>query len=100
MRRLRRPSSITMQVAIWPLPSTSFHARPLAELQTWQACCGGDFSLSQAAPSLKMSRRWLVAFPKGLLKGSGAGGRFRLVFFPPSAPLAVGGGLGARGIDI
>ena len=28
--------SITMEAAIWPLPSTSFQVRPAAELQTWQ----------------------------------------------------------------
>src|ERR1044071_2517476 len=48
MRRLRRPSSITMEAAIWPLPSTSFQERPAAELQAWQGCCGGDFKRAPA----------------------------------------------------
>src|SRR6266850_277442 len=93
MRRLRRPSSITMEVAIWPLPSTSFHVRPLAELQTWQACCGGYCSLSQAAQCCKTSRFWLTASQKGLLKASATGISFGIVSLPllfaSADPLAV-----------
>src|SRR5271165_4496828 len=100
MRRLRRPSSITMEVAIWPLPSTSFHVRPAAELQTWQACCGGYCSRSQAAQCCKTSRFLLAASQKGLLKASATGISFGIVSLPPSDPLAVDRVLAADELDI
>src|ERR1700730_4526877 len=101
MRRLRRPSSITMEVAIWPLPSTSFHVRLAAELQTWQVCCGGDCSLSQAAQGCKTRRPLLTASQKGLLKESGTGISFGIVSLrAPSNPLAVDGVLAADELDI
>src|SRR6202023_3628080 len=101
MRRLRRPSSITMWVAIWPFPSTSFHVRPAAELQTWQACCGGDCSRAQAAQCWKTSRLLLTASQKGLLKASGTGISFGIVSLrAPSDPLAVDGVLAADELDI
>src|SRR5712691_11863542 len=101
MRRLRRPSSITMEVAIWPLPAISFHVRPAAELQTWQACCGGYCSLSQAAQCCKTSRRSLTASQKGWLNESGTGISFGIVSLPaPSDPLAVDGVLAADELDI
>src|SRR5947207_13923834 len=104
MRRLRRPSSITMQVAIWPLPATSFHVRPAAELQTWQACCGGYCSLSQAAQCCTTSRLWLTASQKGWLNASGTGISFGIVSLPllfaSADPLAVDRVLAADELDI
>src|ERR1051326_8459468 len=101
MRRLRRPSSITMQAAIWPLPATSFQVRPAAELQTWQACCGGYCSRSQEVQCCKTSRLSLTASQKGLLDGSGTGISFGIVSPLAAAdPLAVDGVLGADEFDI
>src|ERR1700680_1274517 len=101
MRRLRRPSSITIEAAIWPRPSTSFHVRPAAELQTWQACCGGYCSLAQAAQCCKTSHLWLTASQKGLLKESGTGISFGIVSLrAPSNPLAVDRVLAADELDI
>src|SRR5437763_15880630 len=100
MRRLRRPSSITIEAAIWPLPATSFHVRPAAALQIWQACCGGYCSLSQAAQCCKTSRRSLTASQKGLLKASGTGISFGIASLPAPNPLAVDRVLAADELDI
>src|SRR6266436_5017471 len=100
MRRLRRPSSITMEVAMWPLPSTSFHVRLAAELQTWQACFGGYWSPSQAAKCCKTSRLLLMAYQKGWLNEWATGISFGIVSLPPSAPLAVDRILAADALDI
>src|SRR5215813_8560324 len=101
MRRLRRPSSITMEVAIWPLPATSFHVRPAAELQNWQACCGGYCSRSHWAQCCSTSRLWLTASQKGLPNASGIGISFGIVSpLAPSDPLAVDGVLATDELDI
>src|SRR5215471_16236759 len=73
MRRLSRPSSITIYVAIWPLPATSFHSSLSADPQTWQVCCGGYWSLAQAVQYCKTSRFSFTASQKGLLNASGTG---------------------------
>src|SRR5215469_8456017 len=101
MRRLRRPSSITIWAAIWPLPSISFQVRPAAELQTWHACCGGYCSRSQAAQCCKTSRLSLTASQKGLLNSSATGISFGTVStLSPSEPLAVDRILAADELDI
>src|SRR5262245_48665114 len=79
MRRLSRPSSITIYVAIWPFPLTSFHSSCAADPQTWQVCCGGYWSLSQAVQCCKTSRFWFTASQKGLLNASGTGITFGIV---------------------
>src|SRR5919108_4634554 len=73
MRRLSRPSSITIYVAIWPFPLTSFHSNLSADPQNWQVCCGGYWSLSQAAQCCTISRFSFTASQKGLLNASGTG---------------------------
>src|SRR5436190_8901216 len=104
MRRLRRPSSITMEAAIWPLPATSFHVRLAAELQIWQACCGGYCSRSQAVQCCKTSRLWLTASQKGWLNASATGISFGIVSLPllfaSADPLAVDRVLAADELDI
>src|ERR1051325_10679921 len=101
MRRLSRPSSMTMEAAIWPLPATSFQVRPAAELQTWQVCCGGEWRRVAAAPCCKTSRRPLTASQKGLLDGSGTGISFGIVStLAASDPLAVDRVLRADEFDI
>src|SRR6185437_1826728 len=101
MRRLRRPSSITMWAAMWPLPSISFQVRPAAELQAWQFCCGGYCRRSQAAQCCTTSRRSLTASQKGLLKASATGISFGIVSTLSSAdPLAVDRVLAADELDI
>src|SRR5262245_59684463 len=79
MRRLSRPSSITIYVAIWPLPWTSFHSSLSADPQTWHARCGGYWSLAQAVQYCKTSRFWFTASQKGWLKSSGTGITFGIV---------------------
>src|SRR5262249_45374698 len=79
MRRLSRPSSMTIYVAIWPLPVTSFHSSLSADRQTWQVCCGGYWSLAQAVQCCNTRRCWFTASPKGLLSSSGTGITFGIV---------------------
>src|SRR6185312_14962229 len=101
MRRLRRPSSMTMWAAMWPLPSTSFQVSPSAELQAWQVCCGGYCSLSQAAQCCTTRRLWLTASQNGLLNASATGISFGIVStLSPPDPLAVDRVLGADEFDI
>src|SRR5438094_2671146 len=73
MRRLSRPSSITIYVAMWPFPLTSCHASFSADPQTWQVCCGGYWSLLQAVQCCRTSRFSFTASQKGLLNASGTG---------------------------
>src|ERR1051325_3938074 len=90
-----------MAAAIWPIPATSFQVRPAAELQTWQACCGGYCSRSQAAQCCKTSRRPLTASQKGWLNASATGISFGIVSTLASAhPLAVDRVLAADELDI
>src|SRR5215467_3792046 len=79
MRRLSLPSSMTIYVAIWPFPCTSFHSSAAADPQTWQVCCGGYWSLAQAVQYCKTSRFWFTASQKGWLKASGTGITFGIV---------------------
>src|SRR5216683_5894052 len=79
MRRLSRPSSMTIYVAMWPFPRTSFHASVPADLQTWQVCCGGYWSLLQAVQCCKTNRLSLTASQNGLLNSSGTGITFGIV---------------------
>src|SRR5215510_3908523 len=101
MRRLRRPSSITMKAAIWPFPCTSFQVRPATELQIWQACCGGYCSRLQLVQNCRTSRRSFTASQKGLLEASGTGISFGIVSLrAPPDPLAVHRVLAADEFDI
>src|SRR5215471_2009331 len=101
MRRLRRPSSMTIYAAIWPFPCTSFQARLAAEPQTWQACCGGYWGLSQAAQCCRSNRLSLTASQKGWLKASGTGMSFGIVSLrTPPNPLPVHRVLAADEFDI
>src|SRR5262245_26725946 len=101
MRRLRRPSSITMKAATWPFPGTSFHVKPATELQIWQVCCGGYCSLLQLMQSCRTSRRSFTASQKGLLEASGTGISFGIVSLRASPdPLAVHRVLAADEFDI
>src|SRR5580698_8189427 len=87
MRRLRRPSSITMKLAIWPFPSTSFHVRPFAEAHARQCC--------------RMRRLSLTASQKSLLNASATGISFGIVSLrTPSDPAAVDRVLAADELDI
>src|SRR5215475_11746954 len=79
MRRLSRPSSMTIYVAMWPFPLTSFHASFSADPQTWQVCCGGYWSLLQAVQCCKTSCFSFTASQKGLLNTSGTGITFGIV---------------------
>src|SRR5215471_10906639 len=101
MRRLRRPSSMTISAAIWPFPCTSFQARLAADPQTWQACCGGYWSLSQAEQCCRTNRLLLTASQKGWLKASGTGMSFGIVSLrTPPNPLPVHWVLAADEFDI
>src|ERR1051325_9171403 len=101
MRRLSRPSSMTMEAAIWPLPTTSFQVRPAAELQAWQVCCGGDCSRSHWAQCCSTSRLSLTASQKGWLNASATGISFGIVSpLAASDPLAVDRVLAADEFDI
>src|SRR5919109_5201942 len=90
MRRLSRPSSMTIYVAIWPFPLTSFHASFSADPQTWQVCCGGYWSLLQAAQYCKTKRFSFTASQKGLLNASGIGITFGI------GPLRAQGGVSSE----
>src|SRR5919109_2972690 len=87
MRRLSRPSSMTIYVAIWPLPLTSFHTSFSADPQTWQVCCGGYWSLLQPVQCCKTNRFSFTASQKGLLNASGTGITFGI------GPLRAQGGV-------
>src|SRR6185503_12863485 len=73
MRRLSRPSSMTIYVAMWPLPLTSFHTSLSADPQTWQVFCGGYCSLLHAPQCCSTSRFALTASQNGLLNSSATG---------------------------
>src|SRR2546421_10942706 len=94
MRRLSRPSSMTIYVAMWPFPLTSCHASFSADLQTWQVCCGGYWSLLQAVQCCKTRRFSFTASQKGLLTASGTGITFGIVssvlrvVYDPRCPMA------------
>src|SRR5215470_4533793 len=79
MRRLSLPSSMTIYVAIWPFPCTSFHSSVALDPQTWQVCCGGYWNLVQTVQCCKTSRFWFTASQKGWLKASGTGITFGIV---------------------
>src|SRR5919109_4821994 len=79
MRRLSRPSSMTIYVAIWPFPLTSFHPSLSADPQTWQVCCGGYWSLLHAVQYCNTNRFWFTASQKGWLNSSGTGITFGIV---------------------
>src|SRR5689334_15968285 len=73
MRRFRRPSSITIYVAMWPLPVTGFHVSFASELQTWHVFCGGYCSLLHAPQCWSTRRFSLTASQNGLLSSSATG---------------------------
>src|ERR1700704_1305673 len=90
MRRLRRPSSMTIYVAIWPLPLTSFHASFAAEPQTWQVCCGGYCSLPQPLQCCNIRRFALTASQNGLLTSSATGISFGILLLHEQSDIHYG----------
>src|SRR5688572_16140297 len=91
MRRLSRPSSMTIYVAMWPLPLTSFHVSLASDPQTWQVFCGGYCSLLQAPQCCKTRRLALTASQNGLLNSSATGITLGIVFTPYSEAISISG---------